>query len=111
MLAEMTVRYLRASGRFAEVARGDKLRDPDAIIEATVDAIEEVDLAESWQARLAMTFTVRRGDLDKVLFRYPFDVTVPCDKREVGDVAKKISAIFAAEMDKLGQRLVKTQLR
>ncbi len=104
LITEMVVRHLRASGRFSQVARGDKLRDPDLVLEGTIDAIEEVDIDEkTWKARLAMSFSVRRGESDKVLLRHAFDVLMPCAKRNPDEVAKTISSILAREMDRLAR--------
>jgi len=109
MLAEVAVRHLRASGRFAEVGRGDRVKDPDLVLEASVDAIEEVDKPkEEWFARLAMTLSARRGDSDRVLFRHAFDITVPCAKRNPEEVARGAGKIFAREMEKIARRMAES---
>ncbi len=105
LLGEMTVRHLRASGKFYQVDRSDKIRDPDAILEATVDAIEEVDKGDRWQARLAMTFRLRRGETEKILLRHAFDVTLPCSKKNIDVVAENISKILDQELKKLIPRI------
>jgi ABC-type uncharacterized transport system auxiliary subunit len=103
MLTEMIIRHLKASGRFSQVARGDKIRDPDAVLEGTIDAIEEVDAEDSWKARLAMTFQLRRGDSEKFAMRHAFDVTMPCARRNPEEVAKTISSILARESERLAR--------
>lgn len=104
MLTEMAIRQLRASGRFAEVASGDRLREPDAIIEASVDAIEQVDHEKSWEARLAMTFVVRK-DSETVLLRHAFDETRPCARRHPDEVAVGVSNILATQVTRLAHRI------
>jgi ABC-type uncharacterized transport system auxiliary subunit len=106
MLTEMVIRHLKASGQFAQVARGDKIRDPDAVLEGNIDAIEEVDAEDSWKARLAMTFQLRRGDSEKFAMRHAFDVTMPCAKRNPEEVAKTISSILARETERLARLIV-----
>lgn len=109
MLSELAVRLLRASGRFSEVGRGDRVKDPDLILEASVEALEEVDSPkEEWFARLAMTLHVRRGDSDRILFRHAFDTTMPCARRNPDEVARGASKIFAREMEKLARRMAET---
>jgi ABC-type uncharacterized transport system auxiliary subunit len=103
MVTEMIIRHLRASGRFSQVSRGDKLRDPDAVLEGTIDAIEEVDAPDSWKARLAMTFTLRRGDTEKIAMRHAFDVVMPCAKRSPEEVARTVSSILARESERLAR--------
>lgn len=105
MLTEMTVQHLRRSGRFAEVASQDKVREPDAILEGTVDAIEQVDRDKTWDARLAMTFVLRRGDSEQVLLRHSFDLTRPCARRHPDDVAAAVSGILGEEAKKLAVRI------
>jgi ABC-type uncharacterized transport system auxiliary subunit len=105
MLAELLIRHLRASGRFSEVARGERLRDPDAVLDGTIDAIEEVDLPDGWQARLAMSFRLRKPDAEQVVLRHAFDVSMPCAKRHPSEVAKTVSEILAREAERLARRL------
>ena len=105
MLAEMLVRHLKVSGRFSQVARSEKLRDPDAVLDGTIDAIEEVDLPDGWQARLAMSFQLRKPDTEQVLVRHSFDVSMPCAKRHPAEVAKTVSEIFAREVERLARKL------
>jgi cholesterol transport system auxiliary component len=105
MLGDMLIRHLKASGRFSQVARSEKLRDPDAVLDTTIDAIEEVDLPDGWLARLAMSFQLRRPDSEQVLLRHTFDVSMPCAKRHPAEVAKTVSEIFARESERLGRRL------
>jgi len=105
MLTEMTVRHLRASGLFSEVTSSDRLRDPDAVIEASIDAIEQVDHSKSWDARLAMTFLIRSGSGEKALLRHAFDSRRPCERRHPDQVAKGISTILEDEIKRLAPRI------
>lgn len=105
MLSEMTVRHLRTSKLFDEVATNDKIREPDAVVEGNVDAIEEVDRGELWKAHLAITFVVRKGESEKILLRHAFDVTRDCKKPHPNEVANEISEILAEEVKKLARRI------
>jgi ABC-type uncharacterized transport system auxiliary subunit len=105
MLSEMTVRHLRISKLFKEVATNDKIREPDAVVEGNVDAIEEVDKGEHWKARLAMTFVVRKGHSEEILLRHTFDVTRDCKKPHPNEVAREVSEILAQEVKRLSRRI------
>lgn len=107
MLNELTIRALRASGKFSEVNTAERIRDPDAILEAHVQAIEEVDdvEAELWNARLAINFVLRSEKSEAALLRHAFDTTRRCAKRDPADVARVISKIFAAEIAHLAKRI------
>lgn len=109
LITEMLVRHLKASGRFSQVARGDRIREPDAVLEGSIDALEEVDTEDAWKARLAMTFQLRRGDAERIVMRHAFDVTMPCAKRSPEEVARTISATLTRETERLA-RLVANAL-
>jgi ABC-type uncharacterized transport system auxiliary subunit len=110
MMTEMLIRHLKASGHFSQVARGDRLREPDAVLEGSIDALEEVDAEDSWKARLAMTFQLRRGDSERIVMRHAFDVVMPCAKRSPEEVARTISSTLARESERLA-RLVSNALQ
>jgi len=105
LLAEATMRHLRASGLFSEVTSSDRMREPDAIFEAAVNAIEQVDHEKSWDARLAMTIVVRKGSGEQVLLRHAFDATRPCERRHPDEVAKGVSRILEDEIKRLAPRI------
>ena len=105
LLQETTIRHLRASGRFSEVSASDRMREPDAIVLASVDAVEQVDHARSWEARLAMTFVVIRGQGEQVLLRHAFDETRSCERRHPDEVARGVSGILESEVKRLARRI------
>lgn len=109
MVTELAIRTLRASGKFSEVAAVERLRDPDAILEGHVVAIEEVDdlEAERWNARLAITFALRSEKSERVLLRHAFDTTRPCARRDPAEVARMISKIYADELSYLAVRIAR----
>ncbi|MFH1131746.1 MAG: ABC-type transport auxiliary lipoprotein family protein [Pseudomonadota bacterium] len=111
MLADAVTRHFRASGLFSEVERGDRVHSPDLIIEGNLDALEEVDLNDKWQARLAITLRVRNARSEKIVLEHIFDRTEPCAQTHLNEVAEKASQILAKEMKKLTQRLAKTVVR
>lgn len=110
MLREWTMRHLRASKKFAVVTASDKLREPDAVLEGVVEVVEEIDKGQKWQARLSMTFTLRKGDGEKVLLIHHFDTTRPCPKAKPDEVAKAIGTVLEQECKRLADRIV-TALR
>lgn len=108
MVTEWTFRHLRATRLFSAVEAPDKLRRPDAILEASIDVIEEVDKGETWDARLAMTFVVRDGETERVLLRHAFDTTRACARRDPAEVAREVSNILAKELKRLAERIKTT---
>jgi ABC-type uncharacterized transport system auxiliary subunit len=105
ILAEMTEAHLRASGKFSEVTRSDRMREPDAVLEATINAVEQVDHKDSWDARLAMTIVVRKGLTEQVVLRHAFDAKRPCERRHPDEVAKGVSKILESEISRLAPRI------
>ncbi len=105
LLQAMTMRHLRASGNFAQVETEDKLRDPLALMQATVDALEELDKGDKTYARLAMRIVIRDASSQRVLFHHDFDKTFPCTKRHPREVAHGVSKILELEMRQLATRI------
>jgi ABC-type uncharacterized transport system auxiliary subunit len=107
LLTEMIIRQFQATRLFSEVSSMDKLRDPEIIVDGTVEAIEEVDTRSRWQARLAMSFIVRNGENEKILLRHSFDLSRPCSRRHPDEIAHQISQILAEQSQKLARRILK----
>jgi len=107
LLTEMVARHMRASGRFAEVGRNDKMRSPDLILEGQVEAIEEIDLGKTWKAHLAMRFALREGDTDRVVIRHSFDLSEGCKELHPREVARGVSKILAGQAKELVEKIVK----
>lgn len=107
LITEMTTQFLRASGKFSAVGDSESLREPQAVLEGTVLAIEEVDHSETWQARLALRWQVRRTGEEKALVTHIFDRRVPCTERHPREVARGISQILAEEAKKLADKVAR----
>ncbi len=107
LVTEMVARHMRTSGKFSEVGRNDKMRSPDIILEGAVEAIEEIDLGKAWKARLAMRFTLRDGETEKVLMRYSFNQAVPCKALHPREVARGVSQILTKQVKLLADEIVK----
>lgn len=105
MVEDALIRHLRASGRFALVGREALLPRPSGVLHGRVVAIEEVDGDERWQARLAMSLTLRDPLTEAVLLRHAFDVTRPCARRHPKEVARVIAKILADEAARLSDRV------
>lgn len=105
MLQTMAIRHLRASALFAQVEPESKLREPVALLQGTVEALEELDQGNKTWAHLAMRFVVRDASSQRVLLRYDFDKRFPCIKRHPREVAHGISKILELEMRKLATRI------
>ena len=107
LITEMVARHMRTSGKFAEVGRNDKMRSPGIILEGAVEAIEEIDLGKTWKARLAMRFTLRDGETERVLMRYSFNQAVPCKALHPREVARGVSQILNQQVKLLADEIVK----
>ena len=106
LVTEVVASHVRLSGKFAEVGRNDKMRTPDIILEGRVEAMEEIDLGETWKAHLAMRFTLRQGESERVLMRHSFDQSVGCKSRHPREVARGISKILNAQVKVLVDKIV-----
>ncbi len=106
LISEMTIRHLRASRRFGLVDQGDRIRMPDAILQGTVVAIEEVDLGDHWDARLALRLVLRSAQTGEILDVHAFDRAVQCKDRHPKEVAAGVSQILAEELAKLAPRII-----
>lgn len=105
IIAEAAMRYLRSSGLFREVDLGDRVRDPDLILEGNVDAIEEVVDGAGCKAHLALTLRLRDARSDKVVLEHAFDSQRVCARRHPQEVAGRIGEILEKEITALAPRL------
>ena len=105
LLAEMLMRHVRASHRFSRVDLGDRVKSPMAVLDGSIDAIEELDKGNDTLARLAMTFVLRDATSDREIFHYAFDKTYPCAKRHPKEVAHGISKLLQLEAEKIAARI------
>ena len=105
MLQTMAMRHLRASALFAQVEPEANLRNPVALLQGTVEALEELDQGNKTWAHLAMRFVVKDASSQRLLLRYDFDKRFPCIKRHPREVAHGVSKILELEMRKLATRI------
>ncbi|MCC6746355.1 MAG: membrane integrity-associated transporter subunit PqiC [Deltaproteobacteria bacterium] len=105
MITDLVIRHLRATRRFAEVGPAEKVRDPQALLDGTVEALEEVDHETSWYGRLAMTLRLRGEEKEQVLLRHAFDQQRRCVRRHPVEVARTASEILEEELRRLAPRL------
>ncbi|MCK5795927.1 MAG: membrane integrity-associated transporter subunit PqiC [Deltaproteobacteria bacterium] len=105
LLKEMVMRHLRASGNFAQVEDQDKLKEPLALLQAHVEALEELDQGDKTYAHLAVRIVVRDASSLRVLFHQDFDKTFPCSKRHPREVAFGVSKLLELEMRQLATRI------
>jgi ABC-type uncharacterized transport system auxiliary subunit len=108
LLADMTARHLRSSGYFADVEAYDKLKDPQLVVEGTVEAFEEVDGKTAWEAHLAVNWVVRRVGSDRVLLRHGFDVRRACDRDNSDAIVDALGSILAEQAQELARRIVQS---
>ena len=106
MVTEMVARHMRVSGKFAEVGRNDKMRAPDLVLEGVVESIEEIDQGKTWKAHLAMRFTLRQGDSERIVMRHSFDLSEACKERHPREVARGISKILTGQVKVLADKIV-----
>ena len=107
LIEEAVLRHLEVSKRFSQVDLDERMKDPQAVLTIHIDALEEIDEKERTKARLALSFTLRGVESDRVLLRHSFDEQRVCAQRQPGVVARAISAILAQQMNLLVQRLAK----
>lgn len=107
LIEEAVLRHLEVSKRFSQIDLDERMKDPQAVLTIHIDALEEIDEKERTKARLALSFTLRGVDTDRVLLRHSFDEQRVCAERHPGVVARAISAILGQQMNLLVQRLVK----
>ena len=107
LIEEAVLRHLEASKRFSQVDLDERMKDPQAVLTVHIDALEEIDEKERTKARLALSFTLRGVETDRVLLRHSFDEQRVCAQRHPGVVARAVSAILAQQMNLLVQRLTK----
>jgi|GEM_PF-7103688 ABC-type uncharacterized transport system auxiliary subunit len=105
IIAEATMRYLRSSGMFREVDMGDRVREPDLILEGNVDAMEEIEEGQGCKAHLALTLRLRDARSDKVVLEHAFDSLLVCARRHPQEVAARIGEILQKQITALAPRI------
>ncbi|MBW2734771.1 MAG: membrane integrity-associated transporter subunit PqiC [Deltaproteobacteria bacterium] len=105
LMAAAVVRHMLASGRFSRVDRGERIKDPLALLEGHIEAIEEIDKDNQTLAHLAMTFVLRDASSERELLRHSFDRTFPVTRRHPHDVAQAMSKLLNIELRRLADRI------
>lgn len=108
LIASAVVRHMRASGRFSRVDRGERVKDPLAVLEGRIEAIEELDKDNQTLAHLAMSFVLRDASSEREILRHSFDRTFPCTKRHPHDVAQAMSKLLGIELRRLADKIAQS---
>lgn len=108
LIASVVVRHMRASGNFSRVDRGELVKDPLAVLEGRIEAIEELDQDNRTLAHLAISFVLRDASSEREIMRHSFDRTFPCSKRHPHDVAQAMSKLLSIELRQLADKIARS---
>ncbi len=93
--------YLKISHLFSNVIYRFAEGDPDYILRAKVDVLEEYDLRNAWYAHLKMELEIIDFKTDKPVAFHRFDHRKRLTERKVERVPSAISSILKEELKKL----------
>jgi ABC-type uncharacterized transport system auxiliary subunit len=105
LVKDAMVSYFSECGAFNKVITKYSEGDPDIIIRAKVNAVEEYDMSNTWYARLAIEFKVKAFHTGETVMVYSFDRKEKLLEKKVGRVSVRISAILEDELAKLLEQL------
>lgn len=105
MVRDSVVAYLSSGTAFKKVITKYSEGNPDLLLRAKVDALEEYDRADAWFARLKMEITVIDFRTDKVVLVYRIDRRKKLTEKKVGKVAIGLSIILEEELGKMVEQL------
>lgn len=108
MITEYIAKLFRSTGQFGHIDAGERIKNPDGILDAHLEAIEQIDGDNQWHARLAMTLRLKSGRSDTLLWEHSFDRTVPCAERQLERVVDAINTILTDELQSLEKRILRT---
>jgi len=66
-----------------------------------IDAIEEIDGDNGWNARIAMSFTLKDSKNDNVVWAYEFDEQKPVEHKDITSVVSTLSKVYNEEVQKM----------
>lgn len=108
MVRDSVVDYLSSGTAFKKVITKYAEGNPDLVLRAKVNALEEYDRADAWFAHLNMVITIKDFRTDKIVLVYRIDRRKKLTEKKVGKVAIGLSIILEEELAKMMEQLALT---
>ncbi len=105
MVRDSVIDYLSRGMAFKRVFTKYAEGDPDLLLRAKVNALEEYDHANAWFAHLKMVITIKNYRTDKIVLVYRIDRRKKLTEKKVGKVAIGLSVILEEELTKMVEQL------
>jgi len=107
MLIKLISRRLESEGMFTAVesvvhASGNRLG-----LYVRLNSLEEVDGADGWQARMAMSFMLKNERSDEIIWKDGFDETRPVPEKKIRSVVQILNNIYNDQMKAMMKSLRK----
>lgn len=97
--------YFSKSGAFKGVIRKYGEGDPDWLLKAEVEAMEEYDQSANWYAHFKMKITVRDFKTNEIVVEHRFDRKEKLTEKKVSRVPILLSEILEQELTKIIKQL------
>jgi uncharacterized lipoprotein YmbA len=105
MFEELLIHKMQGKNIFVGVERYIHSSLDHLALYTRINALEEVDDGDKWNARLAMDFVLKEPQTDEVLWRYGFDRTERVLEKNPRELVKTLSGIYHSETEKMMARL------
>jgi len=105
MVRDAMVDYFSRGMAFDRVTTKYSEGNPDLLLRAKVNALEEYDRAEAWFAHLNMEIKVKDFRTDKIVLVYRIERRKQLTGKKVGKVAVGLSVILEEELAKMVEQL------
>lgn len=105
MVRDAMVDYFSRGTAFDKVTTKYSEGNPDLLLRAKVNALEEYDRADAWFAHLNMEIKVKDFSTDKIVLVYRIERRKKLTGKKVGKVAIGISVILEEELAKMVEQL------
>jgi len=109
IIRDAIVEYLSRGGSFAKVISLFSEGDPDFLLEAEVEVIEEYDRLDAWFARLKMSIKIKDFKTNEPILVHQFDRKEKLTEKKVEKVPVVLSMILEEELAKVVEQLAEKQ--
>jgi ABC-type uncharacterized transport system auxiliary subunit len=107
LILDSIVDYFSRSKMFMRVDEKLSSPEPDLYMKVKLNSIEEVDIGNTWYARLSLDFEIQNFKSSQVILNYNFDRKKKLPSRKVFHLPRAISRILQEELSKVLKKLVK----
>jgi ABC-type uncharacterized transport system auxiliary subunit len=107
LVRDAVVDYLSKRGVFKKVITRYADGDPDLLLKAEINAIEEYDRTDAWFAHFKMTIKIKSFKTDEIVLSRRFDRRKKLSEKKVGKVPMALSTILEEELAILIAQLAK----